>query len=865
MYWILIIGLVFVFLKMQGQKNQISALSERVKGLEEKLGLSDSPAQAQNVDPKLAASTIVEPKVSQKPKAKKVEFKPIVLPLNPKANDAPPKPPREAVVFTAQNQAKLLKWFAENWAYALGALSLALAGIYIVRLGMEHGYFPPIFRVLGGAAFGASLIASADWLRTKGGDEKGSVTEYVPSTVASAGFATLFASVLGAHTLYGLIGASTSFVGLALVAAFAIVAGWRFGALLSALGVAGAFLAPLMVGEASETSYLMFAYALLVLAMTLAVDTVKRTGWLSAWAMVASFGFSFLIYSGQIVTTNSDIYGVSYLGFALAFLALVAIIPERKLTPQMGKGGIISQQFLKAGWPSFPARLVGGAMLANVAIFAIVFAAWPQGFWTIMVYVSLLAVMCFFWLSQSDALEEYALVPLGMTLFLLLMRVGDYDGSDFEHLLSISLLGLVLALMCALSAQLFKQLNNLWRYVSIGYPFMFATLLVMNWSMGVAMPYWQLIVGAYAGLTAFLAFHYSTKLGKDSAVVDIAVVAIWGYVAMIAWSYLQDLPLVIALALIVVPLTFGALKMNWRFHEIATKIWTGFAVFIAFSETLFGSWIELGVLMALTAGAIALYLQCKEARPKLRIHFEAWGFVLASVSAATLLFLTLDAMGINSIFSELGMLILLVMAQVVGIRHRLSIKDGAAMFRKVLLGLYLCFGGLLVVALIVALPLLEGFLSERILGMPLINDMLIGYLAPALALIAIHRYQPWLRMRIDYVGYTICALWVIMVVRHFWQGSGLIGMGRPTGSGELYSYTVMMLLTMTATMYKAVTQGNQIWRRVSYIIILLTSVKIYFIDLAQFEGILRVVALLIFGVILIGFNFIDRKLISSSK
>lgn len=818
---------------------------------------SETPIKTQAAPKTKRAAQVVAamPEVKSKPQKRvaplEAESK-LETPIAP----PPPQEPKQMIELAPADKNGFVTWLVENWAYALGALSLALAGIYIVRLGMEQGYFPPVMRIFVSLVFGAALIGVADWLRKRGGDEKDDATAYIPSTVASAGFATLFAAIMGADTLYHLITPVTSFAGMAIVACFAILAGWRFGALLSAFGVVGAFLAPMMVGESSSTGYVMFIYALLVMAMTLAVDSVKRTAWLSLWGMVASFGFALLVFVSGSSEANLDIYSGAYLGFALAFLLLTTIIPERRLMPQMGEGGLIASAFVKIKLPEFPARLVGGAMLANVIIFTIVKFTWPTGFSAIMFYVAILAVLCFFWLGKSAALEEYALVPLGMVLFLLFAHIGTSAHIDPQTLISIVILGMVLALSSALAAQTFKQFTNLWQHVSIGYPFVFAVLLLANWSRGVEIPYWPFFLMLFAAMTIMMVYHYWQRLGKSAQIVDIGVIAIWGYGAMAAWCFLPHYALIIAFGALVVPLTLGAMRFSWRFHELAAKLWTGiassYAIYHCFGHP---DWPHIAILAVFSAGAYGLYRQCKETHENFRIHFEAWGFVLASAASGLTILKIFAEFGIDSNTTFFGVYALFFIAQIIGIRHRLSIIDNAQMVRKVILAVYIFLAFASVAILLLLLPLWHG----KITGWPLFNDMLIGYLFPALALIGMHRWRPAPKQRWDFVGFGIIVLWLIMVVRHFWQGSPDIRLEHPTGSNELYSYTVMMLLAMAASMSYAIKNNNALWRRVAYALIILTGIKLYFVDLAQFEGVLPVIALFIFGVILIGFNFVDRK------
>ena len=146
----------------------------------------------------------------------------------------------------------LVKWLVANWVYAVSALSLALAGIFFVQYGMEKGLLPPGLRVTFALLFGAGLIGGGEWLRRKHGDGIDKTTAYLPSVFAGAGIVTMFAAILAARQLYGLIGPELAFVGHVAVAVLAIGLGWIYGPLLVAVGLLGAALAPFIVAGGSD-------------------------------------------------------------------------------------------------------------------------------------------------------------------------------------------------------------------------------------------------------------------------------------------------------------------------------------------------------------------------------------------------------------------------------------------------------------------------------------------------------------------------------------------------------------------------------------------------------------------------------------
>jgi len=65
---------------------------------------------------------------------------------------APNEDTPTAYVFKQSMFSGLWAWVAQNWFLAVAALSLALAGVFLVQYGVESGLLTPFWRVVGAAA-----------------------------------------------------------------------------------------------------------------------------------------------------------------------------------------------------------------------------------------------------------------------------------------------------------------------------------------------------------------------------------------------------------------------------------------------------------------------------------------------------------------------------------------------------------------------------------------------------------------------------------------------------------------------------------------------------------------------------------------
>ena len=192
--------------------------------------------------------------------------------------EANPAAPTEPTLFDGL-LTRLFKWLSENWFYAVSAVSLALAGLFLVQYGMENGLLPPAARVASALGFGAALIGAGEYIRRRFGEAEDSATAYLPSVFAGAGIVSLFGAVLSAQMLYDLIGANTALIGMILVAGVAMVLDWFYGPLLAAIGVIGAFGAPMVLGGSDSDPTPLFGYYALITAVGLGVDTLRRWAW----------------------------------------------------------------------------------------------------------------------------------------------------------------------------------------------------------------------------------------------------------------------------------------------------------------------------------------------------------------------------------------------------------------------------------------------------------------------------------------------------------------------------------------------------------------------------------------------------------
>jgi uncharacterized membrane protein len=213
---------------------------------------------------------------------------------------APPAPaeqvaeaPRETLggLFERLVGGSLLIW--------IGGIALALAGLFLVRYSIQIGLITPGLRMLMATAFGLVLIAAGEMARRRADSV---IDPRMGQALVGAGVLVLYAAAYGSHVLYGLVGMRTASVLMIGVTAAALVLALRHGAPAAVMGLVGGFLTPLLVGNPTETSVPLLTYLALLNAALFALAARRGWTWFAASAVLLSFcwtGFLAFLPPGQ--------------------------------------------------------------------------------------------------------------------------------------------------------------------------------------------------------------------------------------------------------------------------------------------------------------------------------------------------------------------------------------------------------------------------------------------------------------------------------------------------------------------------------------------------------------------------------------
>ncbi|UCF67843.1 MAG: DUF2339 domain-containing protein [Acidobacteriota bacterium] len=221
--------------------------------------------------------------------------------------ELPPEPPASHGL-EEKLAARLFVW--------IGAIALALAGIFLVKYSFDRGLLGPTTRVLLGLLFGVVLLVVGEFLRRR--------VALIATGLTAAGIAVLYASLLAGVSLYGLIPRTPGFLLIVLVTAVAVALSLRQGPMIALVGLLGGFISPALIGSEEPQPAALFSYLFLLQLGLLLV--VRRRGW---WLLAPLTMLGGIAWAGAWIGVMFESSHAVWLGMFLFFSAALSVLAER--------------------------------------------------------------------------------------------------------------------------------------------------------------------------------------------------------------------------------------------------------------------------------------------------------------------------------------------------------------------------------------------------------------------------------------------------------------------------------------------------------------------------------------------------------
>ncbi len=851
-------------------RGRIAALERRVMALEGALARRAAAAQAPA--PTFIPSPAPVPRQSPgaaRPPAPAASAPPLrtsaPVPQTPKPE--PPKPGRS-----------LEELVGARWSVIVGGLALALGGIFLVRYSIEQGLLGPAARVTLGALFSAGLLLLGERLR-RGETAKDRKPIDIPAVVTSAGAVSAFATVYAAYALYGFLGPAAAFVALGIVAVATLLAALLHGPMLGAAGLIGAYATPLLVSSDEPNALALFAYLLAPTAAAFAVARMRNWPPLALCAGGAAFAWGALVILGGISTGSAPllIYVAGLVALAAAMHSGGALKAPEAAAPDWVCGPLIALFALLAvaapaidGFGATTLAATGAVMLALLGL-----ATWAPGLAPLAPVGAVLAA--FITLSFDDsalsAMAEATSLPApgetprsdGLGSFLTFCGVigaaffaaGAYAGRRAAATPAWRA-GLLAA--AAAAAPLLMIASAYWRVSEFAPDLRFATVAVLvaavlaaltedsarRESSRAASP---AATAAYAtGASAALGLALAMAMREGGLTVALAFLAMalglvavkrsiraLGWLAIVASAIVLIRigvdPKIVGDSLGTTPI-FNALL--WGYGAPMIAFWIGSRAFSRAGQTIPAQALEgLSLVFALLLG----FMQAR--------HFANGGDV--ETAGVGLLEAGLDATVAFALSAAAGKLSL---GRATPVLKWGALVAGAIGGAIALLGLI--FG---------ANPYVTG---EPVNGGTLINDLIPGYLLPAIAAFAAARFAAegrpiWLRRAFGGAALGLAFAYLTLLVRFIFAGPMLDG---PFESdAEWYVYSAVWLVFALALLAVGVLRRSQTLRLASALIAVAVILKVFLLDLAGLGGVWRAISFIGLGGVLIGVGLVYQRLL----
>jgi uncharacterized membrane protein len=767
-----------------------------------------------------------------------------------------------------------------RWVVWVGGLTLALGGFFLVRYSIEQGLLGPGVRVLLGGLFALALLAAGEWTRRKEGFAaiEPLPIANIPAVLTAAGTAVAFATVYAAYALYDFLVPATAFILLGLVALGTLAAALLHGPALAGLGIAAGFVTPLLVSSDKPDYWALYLYLAVVTAAAFGLARIRLWRWLAVTTIVFAVLWTFpCLQCGPSMIGPHALHVIA--GFILAALLVVCGF---MFGPPAQQGQI---EPISSG--ALAAYLLGATMIVLNSFHAdtamIVFALLVAG--TLLVA----------WRAEAAA---GALVAAAVFVFLVFAEWAVRGNPDMLVLPGGPLPGIgpnatdgavsLHLITAAIFAAGFGAAGFLAQGRSTS-----ATVPVVWSACAVFVPL-ALLVALYARIA-----HLDRSI--PFAIVAVVLAAAFGAAteALSKRGHRPGLPISIALfatgtlAAIALALTF-ALEKGWL--TIALSLMSLGTAWISMQRPIpFLRWLAAilaGIVTARIAYEPLIVGGSVGATPI--FNWLLWGYGIPALSfwgassllrrrgddaplrmveAAAVLFTVLLAFmeiryavnGGNVYVSSAGLTevalqICVALAMAIGL-ERLRIRTGS-MVHNIGAMLLTAFAG---AASVFGLLFLQNpMIWNEDVGGAFINLILLGYAMPAvLALIlsyAVAGRRPAAYANTIAAGALVLALaYVALEIRRLYHGPFLAS--GSTSDAEQYTYSIAWLAFGVVLLGIGVIFNSQRARLASAVVVALTIVKAFVIDLWTTTGIYRSLTLICLGVVLIAIAWLYQKIL----
>ncbi|MFO1107941.1 MAG: DUF2339 domain-containing protein [Bradyrhizobium sp.] len=791
---------------------------------------------------------------------------------------APTAVPKIAPPPVPETQPGFEERIGTRWVVWVGGLTLALGGFFMVRYSIEAGLLGPGVRTILGGLFALALLAAGEWTRRRESISQIAALPIanIPAILTAAGTAVAFATVYAAYALYGFLVPATAFILLGLVAMGTLAAALLHGPALAGLGVAGAFITPILVSTNKPDYWALYIYLAIVTAAAFGLARVRLWRWLA----VTTIAFAVLWTLPGLGTSwiGPHVFHV-IAGFVLASLLVVCgfmfgpAADDGQVEP-ISSGSlaayllgatliVLTGDHADAAMIGFALLVAGALLVAWRAESASAAVAGAAGFvfvvfaeWAVRANPDMLILpggpLPGIGPSATDGSVSLHLVAaaafaagFGITGFL---AQGRSSNPAIAIVWSASAVFTPLSLLVALYARI--------AHLDRSIPFaILAVILAAAFAAATEIlgkredrPGLQASIALFATATlAALALALTFALEKGWLTIALALMSLGT-----AWISLQR-PIAFLRTLAAILAGIVVLRIGWEPRIVGTDVGT----------TPIFNWLLWGYgVPALCFWGGSYFLRRNGDDAPLR-----------AVEAAAILFTVLlafmeirhyvnngDVYRQNAGLTEVALQVCVALAMAIGL-ERLQLRSGSIVhnYGAVVLTLFAS------AAIVLGLFMFDNPLVWRInVGGVIFNLLLLGYALPAvLALLlsyaaAGHR-PPAYANTLAGAALVLVLSYVTLEIRRLYHGP-ILSTGATTDA-EQYTYSIAWLVFGVVLLGAGLFLNSQRARMASAVVIALTIGKAFLIDMSELTGVYRALSFMGLGIVLVAIGWLYQRIL----
>ena len=767
-----------------------------------------------------------------------------------------------------------------RWVVWVGGLTLALGGFFMVRYSIDAGLLGPGVRTTLGGLFALALLAAGEWTRRKEGASaiKALPIANIPAILTAAGTAVAFATVYAAYALYGFLAPATAFILLGAVALGTLAAALLHGPALAGLGVAAAFVTPVLVSSQEPDYWSLYVYLAIVTAAAFALARIRLWRWLA----VTTIAFALLwtlpcLPCGPSMVAPHAFHVMS--GFVLAALLVVCGL---MFGPPAEQGRI---EPISSG--SLAAYLLGATLVvlasfhadSAIIVFAVLVAgalavAWraPSATGAVAASAAFVFVVFAEWAVRGN--PDMLVLPGGP-----LPGIGPSatDASVTLHLVTAAIFaaGFGAAGFLAQGRSVSAIIPVVWSAAGVFTPLSLLVALyarIAHLDRSIPFAILAVMLAAACGAATEILTRRDNRPGLAISTALFATGTLGGLALALTFA-LEKGWLTIALALMSMGTAWISMQRPIPFLRTLAAILAGIVVArVGYEPRIVGdavgttpifNWLLWGYgIPALSFWTGSYFLRRRGDDAPLR-----------AVEGAAILFTVLlafleirhavnggDVYRDTASLTETGLQVCVALAMAIGlerlrIRTRSVVHNVGAIVLTVFAELAAVFG-----LLFLDNPAIWPTRIES----AFINPILLGYALPAVLALVLS-YAAAGRRRAAYAntiagGALVLALaYVTLEIRRLYHGP-LLTAGA-TGGAEQYSYSIAWLAFGVALLGIGLVFNSQRARLASAVVIALTILKAFLIDMSTLSGVYRALSFMCLGLVLVAIGWLYQRIL----